>query len=161
MRKLLLLNVFIGYCFIHAFAQNVDSLMIQARSLIGQNRSQDAALIYETILFCDSANYESYIFLSNYHFLLGKKATEKADSDFQTISQPSRMQMAHYHDSLKSIYFAYYEKANGYLQKALQIKNNDHLEELNGAIQSFKVKVGLVPEEGRRKSTIQVKPQSK
>ncbi|MDD4922576.1 MAG: hypothetical protein PHS30_08900 [Bacteroidales bacterium] len=143
MRKIVILSGFILFFIVGAFAFSADSLLTQARILVNQDRIGEAALLYEKILAQDSANYESYAFLGNYHYLLGKSSLEKAETMFKGIAQPNRMQVARYQDELKRIYRADYEKADRYLLKALTIQKNDHLKKLVGTIQLFKEKIGL------------------
>jgi len=61
------------------------------------------------------------------------------------------MQMAHYQDELKRIYYNDYEKANVYLLKALEINKNDHLIKLLASIESFKERIGLAPVTKKKK----------
>ena len=143
MHKLLIIGVLIAFCFTPMLAQNMDSLIFQATNLIDQNRPQDAALIMENIVAKDTTNYDCYAFLGNYHFLLGEKAIKKADADYLTISVPNRMQMAHYQEVLKRIYYTDYLKADLFLTKALNLKKNDHLKKLTDTILAFKKKNGL------------------
>jgi len=151
MRKILVLSVFVSFCFSDVYAQNTDSLLLQAKNLIQQDRSVEAVSIYEKILLSDQGNYESYTFLGNYYFLSGQKAIAKADADYQLIQSPNRMQVAHHHDELKAIYFTYLEKADRYLLRALIIKKNDHLEHLVSIIQAYKERIGIVPVSGKKK----------
>ena len=88
MRKLFIISVLISFCIVPVFAQEVDSLILQANSLVDQGRTGDATLIFENILVKDSANYESLAFLGNYHFLLGETAIEKANADFRLLLNP-------------------------------------------------------------------------
>jgi len=145
MRKFLFIGAFFCLCFSRAFALDTDTLMVQARSLVNQDKSRDAALLYEEALGKDSTSYEPSAFLGNYYFLLGKKALNEADAGYRAITQPNRMQMAHHQDQLKYIYHTYYEKAGLYLQKALRIQKNEHLKTLLDTILAFKQKIGLVP----------------
>jgi len=153
MRKLLITGVLIAFCFSPILAQNMDSLIFQATNLIDQNRPQEAAIIMENIVAKDTTNYDCYAFLGNYHFLLGENAIKKADADYQAIAEPTRMQMAHYQDVLKQIYYTDYVKADLYLTKALNLKKNDHLKKLTDSILAFKRKIGLNAELGKKKIT--------
>jgi len=151
MRKLFIISILILFCSAPVFAQEVDSLILQANSLVDQQYADEAALIFEKILNKDSANYESLAFLGNYHFLLGEMSIKKANADYQAIIQPNRMQTANYQSTLRKIYYADYVKANLYIQQALRINKNDHLEKLVAKIQAFKIKIGLTPVVGKKK----------
>lgn len=145
MRKILFLFFLMGLSLIPALAQDIDSFQNEANKLIEQNRPEDAVILFEKIIATDTRNYESYAFLGNYRFLLGKQAIDKADSGYQKILLPNSMQIAHYDEELRAVYYNYYEKANSYILKALEIQKNDHLNNLIRLIQAFKEKVGLVP----------------
>lgn len=151
MRKLLTLSVFICICLIRVFAQDVDSLLVQARDMVDQDRSVEAAQLYQMVLEKDSANYESNAFMGNYYYLLGKNASSKSDAAYLAIAVPNRMQMARYQDEMKRIYRDFYDKSDRYLQRALNIHQNDHLQKLYVAVQALKVKAGLVPILSKRK----------
>jgi len=144
MRKLLIINLFVSTILVQAFAQNADSLKLVARTLITNDCPSEAALVYEKILVLDTTSYESYVFLGNYNFLLGEKYIDKEYARFQVISEPNRMQLAQHMDELKRFYHLYYEKSEMYLQKAIRLNENEHLEKLIIQIQDFKAKVGLV-----------------
>lgn len=151
MRRILMPVAFLIFCFSGVWAQNTDSLLLQARTLLQHDRSAEAVSIYERILQSDQGNYESYAFLGNYYFLSGQKVLAKTYADYQVIQSPNRMQVARFHEELKAIYFTYFEKADRYLLKALIIKKNDHLEYLVSTIQAYKERVGLVPVSGKKK----------
>jgi|GEM_PF-2200922 len=144
MRKLLIITLFLSSVLVQAFAQDADSLKLVARTLILNDCPKEAALVYEKILVQDTASYESYAYLGNYNFLLGEKAVDKEYARFQVISEPNRMQLAQHMDELKRLYHLYYEKSELYLQKAIRLNGNEHLEKLIIRIQVFKAKVGLV-----------------
>lgn len=152
MRKLLIFICFMSVFFTSTSAQNVDSLLTVAQSFIDQNRTGDAAKLYEQVAVADDHNYESCAYLGNYYFLLGKQAIVKADFDYKSMMQPSRMQMAHYQDELKRIYNQYYTKSDLFLYKALEIQLNDHLSNLVMSIEAFKMRIGLVPSKTKKKS---------
>jgi len=144
MRKIVILNLFVSFCLVQAFAQNVDSLKTVARSLIQKDFPQDAALVYEKILVQDTASYESLAYLGNYNFLLGEKAIDKEYARFKVIPDPNRMQSAQHMDELKRLYHLYYEPSERYLQKAMRLNKNEHMKKLMVQIQAYKEKVGLV-----------------
>jgi hypothetical protein len=110
-----------------------------------QNRPDEAVRVYEKIMIQDSTNYESCAFLGNYYYLQGENAVKKAETDFAAIPQPNRMQVAHYQNELRRIFETSYWKSDLYLQKALLLKKNDHLEKLRATILAFREKLGLVP----------------
>jgi len=151
MRKLLITGLLIAFSFAPILAQEMDSLIFQATNLMDQNRPKDAALIMEEVVAKDTTNYDCYAFLGNYHFLLGENAIKKADADYQNITVPTRMQMAHYQDLLRRIYSTDYMKADLYLKKALNLKKNDHLKNLTDSIMAFKRKLGLDVEMAKKK----------
>lgn len=151
MRKLLLLNCFFVLCLIQAFASGSDTLIYKARILIDKERCNEAASIYEKILESEVRNYESNSFLGSYYFLLGKQAVDSADMKYKAIVQPNHMQMAHYQDVLKDIYYNDYEKAKSYLLKALEVQDNDHLNKTLAAIQAFKQRIGLESVKNKKK----------
>jgi len=151
MRKILLLTCLIFLSLVTASAQNVDTLMNEAKRLSEQNHPAEAALIFEKIVEIDAQNYESLAFLGNYNYLLGKQMIDKMEADYKTISQPNRMQIAHYQDELKRIYDLYYEKADRYLMKALRVRGNDHLNKLIQSIQTFREKIELLSVKPKKK----------
>jgi len=151
MRKILLLSCFFLLGLVMASAQNVDTLMNEAKRLLEQNHPAEAALIFEKVVETDAQNYESLAFLGNYNYLLGKQMIDKVETDYKTISQPNRMQTASYQEELKNIYDLYYEKADRYLRKALHIRENDHLNSLVRSIQTFKKKIELTPAKSKKR----------
>jgi len=150
MRKILLLTCFISLNLLMASAQDVDMLMNQAKQLLEQSCSAEASLIFEKIVETDPQNYESLAFLGNYNYLLGKQMLDKVEAEYKTISQPNRMQTAYYQEELKHIYDLYYEKADGYLTKALHVRENEHLNKLLQSIQTFKKKMEIITVKSRK-----------
>lgn len=151
MRKLVSLTVFVSFILVQTFAQNIDSLKLVAKTFIMNDDPKEAALVYEKILVQDTTSYESYAFLGNYHFLLGEKAINNEYARFQVISEPNRMQLAQHMDELKRLYHLYYEKSEWYIQKAIRLNKNEHLDKLLTQIQACKLKVGLVTVTGKKK----------
>jgi hypothetical protein len=143
MRRIGLLVCFLGLGFGFSFGQEVDSLLLQGKSLLDQNRPTEAVPFYEQVLEKDARNYESLAFLCNYHYLMGVKALEKVETDYRSKSAPNRMQIAQYQEELKRIYYTYYEKAEVLLAKAFILKKNDHLDNIAGCIADYKQRIGL------------------
>lgn len=156
MRQLLLVCCLLCINGSLVFAQDVDTLLGEAKSLIDAGKPTDSVLLFHQVLQKDSSNYESLSFLGNYYYLTGKKYIDKADMDFQSIAQPNHMQLAQHQDQLKLLYGQYYEKANTYLKRALAIRENDHLNQLVSYIYAFKVRIGLVSVKPRFRSKFKI-----
>jgi len=137
---------------VSALAQeDVSKLSEQANILLESNKPEEAAAIHEKMLLVDSMNYESNAWLGNYYYLLGQKKVEDEESRYDAIANPGKMQTALHMDELKSIYRNYYDKADDYAKRALNIRKNDHLQNMVESIESFKISVRLAsPPEKKR-----------
>lgn len=149
--KWLVSLLFFSCVLMQTYASEPDSLTMKARTLVDKDALLEAALIYEQIAAKDTSNYEASAFLGNYHFLLGLKAIEAENTYYRAIQAPNRMQMAHHMDELKKLYHEYYEKADRYIQRALRVSRNEHLEKLKVQMYAFKEKVGLVSQAEKKK----------
>lgn len=132
-------------CVFAGKAQESDSLRLRAKALFDQGPIEQAVMLYAQIARKDSADYEANVFLGNYYFLLASKICAKTDSVYGLLLQPTRMQTAQYQDKLKEIDRLYYEKADGYLRRALKNRNNTYIQMLLKQMEDFRVRMDLVP----------------
>jgi len=125
-------------------AQQVDDWLKQADTLFTKGQTAEAKALHEKILQIYPDCFESNVWLGNYHYLKGDARLHEIEADYKRIDGPSRMQTARYQEQQKTIYADYYSKADVYLKKALQIRKNEHLQQLTDAIETYRVRIGLV-----------------
>jgi tetratricopeptide (TPR) repeat protein len=127
-----------------SYGQNDPDLLQQGKTLLDQNRTDDAVACFEKVLQLDSKNYDALALLCNYHFLIGHQVLDSVETAYLVHESPTRMQVAQYNTDLKSIYATYFSKAENYLIQAYLIKRNDYLDEMASQIADFKVRIGIL-----------------
>jgi tetratricopeptide (TPR) repeat protein len=125
-------------CLSVAHAQDIPALKSEALAYIENNRPDEALPCYEKILALDAKSYDALAFLSNYHFIRGRKGFENAEKNYRSIEEPTRMQMAQYQNELRQLYATFFEKAERYLVRAILLQRNDHLDQMAAYIADYK-----------------------
>src|SRR5574344_693788 len=90
-----------------AKSQSIADLQKTASDLVSAGKLSEAEPVYIQIVKADSADFDANVWLGNYYYLKGKDAIDAEDSKYNSVKEPSRMQMALHMDKLKSFYTDY------------------------------------------------------
>lgn len=100
--------------------------------------------MYEAVVAKDSSCYEALAWLGNYYYLKGKEELTDLDRSYKELREPTRMQSARHQEALKAVYLNWYAKAETCLLNALDVRKNEHLQQLADEIVRYKVRIGLL-----------------
>lgn len=124
-------------------AATVSELLQEAELLFHNGKTEEARLVHERILMHDTTCLESTFWLGNYYFLKGEEKRTQADLSYNLLPYPSSMQSAYYQEQLKAVCLEYHLKADTLIQRALRMQPNEYLRDIEGQINTFKIKTGL------------------
>lgn len=130
--------------------QGIETLCHEAEMHILANRTEQAIACHLQILEQDSLFHTSNVWLGNYYYLKGLEAVKEAEATYYRIAQPSHMQQARYLDELKMLHDRHFVLADIFLERALRVQSNDHLEQLQKSILAFRTRIGLVETEEKK-----------
>jgi hypothetical protein len=127
-----------------AKSQSIADLQKTASDLVSAGKLSEAEPVYIQIVKADSADFDANVWLGNYYYLKGKDAIDDEDSKYNSVKEPSRMQMALHMDKLKSFYTDYFAVSEPYLDRAYRMSKNEYLKKTLGIIYDYKLRIGVI-----------------
>lgn len=124
--------------------QSVARLLQDATLRFQEGKTEEARSLYEAVVAKDSSCYEALAWLGNYYYLKGKEELTGLDRSYKELREPTRMQSARHQEALKAVYLNWYAKAETCLLKALDVRKNEHLQQLADEIERYKLRIGLI-----------------
>lgn len=124
-------------------AQSVSSRLEEANHLFRDGQTEEARKVYEVVVSMDSSCYEALAWLGNYYYLKGLEALTETENTYQAWREPTRMQLARYQNALRSVYWNWYAPSEVFLQKALDVRKNEHLQRLLDDVERYKQRIGV------------------
>lgn len=146
MRRFVKLVFFILFVFLSKpiKSQSIADLQKTAADLVSAGKLTEAESVYIQIVQTDSTDFDSNVWLGNYYYLKGKDAIDTEDSKYNSVKEPSRMQMALHMDKLKSFYSDYFSISEPYLDRAFRMSKNEYLKKTLDTIYNYKLRIGVI-----------------
>ncbi len=125
-------------------SQSIADLQKTAADLVSAEKLSAAESVHKQIVLLDSTDFDSNVWLGNYYLLKGKEAIDAEDSKYNSVKDPSRMQMALHMDLLKSFYADYLTKSEPYLERAYKMSRNEYMKKSLDFIYDYKLRIGVI-----------------
>lgn len=125
-------------------SQSIADLQKTAADLVSAEKLSAAESVHKQIVLLDSTDFDSNVWLGNYYLLKGKEAIDAEDSKYNSVKDPSRMQMALHMDLLKSFYTDYLTKSEPYLERAYKMSRNEYMKKSLDFIYDYKLRIGVI-----------------
>lgn len=127
-----------------ANGQTVTGLLQEAGQRFAEGKTEEARQRYEAVVAQDSSCYEALAWLGNYFYLKGSDELSALERAYKGVREPTRMQVARHQEQLKAVYTQWYAKAEACINKALDVRKNEHLQHLLDEMVRFKERQGLL-----------------
>lgn len=100
------------------------------------NQTDSAMFYFKELLKVDDSNLNANIFMGQYYYQVGKAKADKAQSNYEKLKNPDRIQWNSYQKEYKAILDKYYPQAASYLEKAYAKKKIGSIKTMLYAIYS-------------------------